>query len=198
MKKLLILCSFIAIFSCKTESTSTPPPTAPVELKTYTPEDFKEEIDELTSNSARSIYLEKIYRKDQKVRKAEQKAIQNFGYNSKEHLAAKHDFMQSDLINFAKIEQYLKTYPYPGMNQEGAEASSAPFIVIHHNMNLDYRNKHFKSLYEGWKKKNLTDGQLALYLNRSHKIKFGEMFNMPNPFTREAQIDSLAKRLKLL
>lgn len=198
MKKLLILCSFIAIFSCKTESTSTPPPPAPVELKTYAATDFKEEVDGLASNSARSIYLEKIYRKDQKVRKAEQKAIQDFGYNSKEHLEAKHDFMQSDLINFAKIEQFLETHPYPGVNQEGAEAAAAPFIVVHHNMNLEYRNKHFKPLYEAWKKKNISDGEMALYLNRSHKIKFGEMFNMPNPFTREAQIDSLAKRLELL
>jgi len=187
MKKLLLFSLFIAVFSCKTETTSTPPtPAPPAELKTYTPEDFKEEIGELTSNSARSIYLEKMYRKDQKARNAAQKAVQNFGYNSKEHLA-----------NFAKVEQFLKIYDYPGVNQEGAEAAAAPFIVIHQNMNLDYRNRHFQPLYKAWKKKNISDAEMALYLNQSHKLKFGEMFTMPNPFTREAQIDALIKKLEL-
>ena len=190
MKNLSLLI-LIFVFSCKTE------PSLP-EIITHSPEDFKEEIDALKSNSQRAIYLEKIFRTDQKVRNDEKKAIQNFGYDSKERKEASHKFKQTDYINFAKIEQFLKTHDYPNENREGMEAAAAPFYVIHHSGDLDYRNRHFKVLYEAYKRGDIQDGQMALFLNRSHEMKFGEMFNMPNPFTREAQIDSLIKRLELL
>ena len=190
MKNLSLLI-LILVFSCKTESASP-------EIITYSPTDFKEEIDALKSNAQRAIYLEKIFRTDQKVRTDEKKAIQKFGYDSKEHKAAMRKFRQTDIANFAKIEQFLKTHDYPNENREGMEAAAAPFYVIHHNGDLDYRNRHFKVLYDAYKRGDIRDGEMALYLNRSHKIKFGEMFTMPNPFTREAQIDSLAKRLELL
>lgn len=178
------------VFSCNTGS-SLP------EMINHLPTDFKEEIDALKSPSQRSIYLEKIFRTDQKVRKDEQKAIQDFGYDSKEHKAAQHKFRQTDIINFAKIEQFLKTHDYPNENREGMEAAAAPFYVIHHSGDLGYRNRHFSVLYQAYKRGDIQDGEMALYLNRSHEIKFNEMFTMPNPFTRAAQIDSLIKRLDL-
>lgn len=181
-----VLCLLLA--GCQPES----PP-----LETYSAEDFKSEIDELKSPSQRGIYLEKILRTDQKIKKEETKIIQTTGYNSKEHKTIRQKSLQTDNINFPKVEQYLKTHGYPIANREGIEAAATPLYIIHHNNDIAYRNNLFPILYQAFLRNDIQDREMALYLNRSHELKFGNVLTIPNPFTRAAQIDSLIKRLEL-
>lgn len=183
----------LCLFAIGCQSEYAPPP-----LKIYAPQDFQAEIEKLKSPSQKGIYLEKILRTDQKVKKEETKTIQTTGYDSKEHKAIRHKSLQTDNINFAKIEQFLNTHGYPIDSREGIEAAATPLYIIHHNDDLEYRNRLFPMLHQAFLSGEIQEREMALYLNRSHELKFGNVLTIPNPFTRAAQIDSLISRLELL
>ncbi len=157
------------------------------------------EIDRLTSNEAKEMYLEEIYKNDQLIRnsEAESKVIFKHGYNSKEHKDFNKRMMKEDEINRIKIDKYLKKYGYPQKDHFSQKALDAPWIVIHHETNLGNRNYHFPMLYEAYLNNDLDGDKFAFYLNRSHQIEFKSSLIMEQAYNTEEQIDTLIALLDL-
>jgi len=133
---------------------------------------FKTEIEDLKTVEKQIEYLEDIYRLDQKVRTDETKILEKYGYDSKEFNEAWIKINKTDNINLKKIETYLEIHGNPSILEHGKFACGAPWIVIHHDSNVDgARRRNFKYLYNAWKNKDLGGGPFAFYLNRFYALE---------------------------
>ena len=71
-----------------------------------------------------------------------------------------------DSINLSKIEFIFKEYGYPKADQVGYELISVPWLVLHHQSDIDVRDKYQKIIEE-----NVGDGLLKTYNWRSNNIR---------------------------
>ncbi len=160
--------------------------------------EIEKEIEKLKTNDDKKAFLEKVLKDDQKVRDGSDAAIiQEFGYDSKEHLEHTKIMWKQDEINVIKIEKYLEKFPYPKKTELGDDAAMAPWLVIHHSSNIGLRNKYFEILYQAYLDQNIDDGGFSLYLGRTYDFTFGERLKMKNPFRPEDEINALIKALGL-
>jgi len=156
-----------------------------------------DEVDSLNSEDQKKVFLEKIYKQDQKVRNDLNEIEIKYGYDSNERKEAIRQSIKVDKQNLQKIELYLEKYGHPSIEKHGEYASRAPWLVIHHSANLESKKKIFTYLYSAYKNEDLKPGSFSFYLERFHRIKFGNRFTLPNPYREDQLIDSLIKRLDL-
>jgi len=156
------------------------------------------EIAALETLEDKKDYLEKIFDEDQGTRGPEGSDIMlQYGKDSKEFMDYVKAQWKQDELNLHKIEKYLEKYPYPDEDQFGWKAASAPWTVIHHQTDLDKRNRNFDTLYQAYKDGHLDDGALSFYLGRTYQFTFGKRLEMESPFQSKDEIALLIKELKL-
>ncbi|MBQ4805198.1 hypothetical protein J8L88_20220 [Aquimarina sp. MMG015] len=155
------------------------------------------EVKSLYTNDEKMAFLEEIHLQDQKVRKNLAEVELEFGYDSDEKKGAIQQMIKNDRINLQKIELYLQEYGHPSKDTLGELAAGTPWIVIHHSGNIESRQRNFTYLYNAYINKDLKPGSFSFYLERFHRMKFGNRFTLPNPYKQEQLIDSLIKRLDL-
>jgi len=133
--KRLLLCFALCSLGCKDKDSENPLP-------------INEEIAELKTIGQKNDYLEKIFRADQDIRDGrDSELILKYGLDSPE-VKSFHSKMESiDALNLEKIELYLKEFGYPNKDSVTTEAAMAPWIVIHHSMDVDKRKGFFSVLY---------------------------------------------------
>jgi len=159
---------------------------------------FQIEVASLDTKEKQKIFLEEIYRMDQKVRTDETAILQEFGNDSKEHQAAWVTINKTDDDNLEKIELFLNRYGHPTLQDHGKKAVGAPWIVIHHTSKKGPRRRNFNYLYGAWKAGDLDGGRLAFYLNRMYaRENGGTRMVMKNPFTEDFEIDTLMEVMGL-
>lgn len=109
------------------------------------------DVSTLTTIELREQFLNEIYLQDQLVRENEADANQQFGYKSKEHLAAINEMVKYDQINLPKIEAYLKEFGYPNKSEYSSNALATPWLVIHHAQSeTSPRRRNFKYIYAAY------------------------------------------------
>lgn len=160
--------------------------------------DFAKEVKNLSTIDLQKEFLEKIYDLDQGSRKALIEIEVKYGYDSEERAEASKRMSDQDRRNFQKIELYLQQYGHPTIDKHGDKASGAPCLVIHHSGNIASRERNFKYLYTAYKNGDIKTGGFSFYLERLHRMKFGNRFTLPNPYKEEQLIDSLITRLDLV
>ena len=146
---------------------------------------LEQEITALDSAEKKKAYLEAIFADDQGVR-GEDKNGQNMG--------------EADASNMEKIEKYLDIHGYPKRSEVGETASSAPWIVIHHQPsynNDEIRHKYFPILYQAYWDENIKGSQMWLFLDRMYYNKHDKRFKMKSPYMEADAIDSMIQVLEI-
>ncbi|MDH5397064.1 MAG: hypothetical protein OEX02_02895 [Cyclobacteriaceae bacterium] len=160
--------------------------------------DYIAEVKSLNATESQVEYLMEIGRIDQGIRQLEKRILDAFGYDSKEYQEMLETMVQVDNENLAKIEAFLEVYGHPTIEEYGKKAANVPWYVIHHATGgMEPRIRNFKHIYRAWKKGDIEGGAVSFYLGRMHRIKFDQRFDMPGPFQREAEIDTLIQLLGL-
>lgn len=160
--------------------------------------EIDKQIAALTTQEAKESYLANIFDEDQRVRGPEDAEIMlKYGKDSKEYKDNVKALLKQDEINLQKIERYLEQYGYPDKDQFGWKAVSAPWAVIHHQSDLDIRNRNFEILYQAYLDGNIDDGAFSFYLGRTYTFTFGKRLEMQSPFQSKDEIALLIKELKL-
>jgi len=184
IKTLLLGLLLVALFSCK----QTNP-----QVKT----DIDKEIAQLVTDEDKRKFLEGILEDDQKVRNSEGADLMlKYGKDSKEYMDYAKVQWKQDEINLTKIEKYFEKYGYPS-KELGSDAIRAPWMVLHHQTDLDKRNRNFDLLYQAYLEGDLDGGSLSFFLGRTYEFTFGKRLKMENPFTSKDEINQLIKELKL-
>ncbi|SEM07208.1 hypothetical protein SAMN04487910_4052 [Aquimarina amphilecti] len=183
MNKIICYLLFVLIVACNKEDKIS--------------EEIILEVKSLVTNDQKIAFLEKIHRQDQKVRKALNEVELEFGYDSNEKEKAIQQMIKNDRANLQKIELYLQEYGHPSKDTLGELAAGTPWIVIHHSGSIESRQRNFAYLYKAYINEDLKPGSFSFYLERFHKLKYGNRFTLPNPYRQEQLIDSLIKRLDL-
>lgn len=156
------------------------------------------EISNLDTNEAKKNFLIKINEDDQKVRGEEGQRLQlEYGADSEEHMAWIDKQWEMDALNLYKIEKYIDTYGYPKIKDVGKEATFAPITVIHHQTDVDIRNRNFVTIYNAFKNGDVRDVGMTFYLGRTYQMMFNKRFEMPNPFTTEDEVKAIIKEMGL-
>jgi len=158
---------------------------------------IEEIIADLTSVEKQTQFLEELSTKDQAVRIFIQEQEQKFGWDSKEYQLAQRNFIETDSLNVLKIETYLKTYGHPTIEKHGKKATEAPWLVIHHNMDMGIRYNHFPYFYEAYKNGDLHENLFTIFLKRMHIIEYGSVIQWDKPYRTEEELDTLFKSLDL-
>jgi hypothetical protein len=159
---------------------------------------IKMEIENLDSLQDKKKYLEGILQDDQSVRdhKISSEIITQFGRDSKES----HDFgkamRQQDEINLYKVEYYLLVHEYPD-KEMGENATTAPWMVIHHAPEYEPRERNFRIIYDAYLKGSIGIDALSFFLGRMYEMKFGKRHRMENPYQMEDEVSQLMKKLGL-
>ncbi|MBK8626757.1 MAG: hypothetical protein IPN86_14690 [Saprospiraceae bacterium] len=141
---------------------------------------YQAEIDQLSTYVKQSEYLEKIYHLDQNIRNEN-----------------KSDLKEIDDVNLAKIEAYISKHGHPSLKTHTKEATIVPWIVIHHNPSKETSKKHFKTLYQAYKKGDIDGGDFTMYLGRYYSVVNNKRLDLESPYTEEFEIDTLVKALDL-
>lgn len=181
MKIVILLSISFFIFSCKKE----------------TIHNYQAEIDQLSTYVKQSEYLEKIYYIDQNIRTEGADLLQKTGEKSIEYKNNRDSMMKLDVINLAKIETYLSKYGYPSLKNHTEDAVLTPWLVIHHNPDKETSRKHFKALYQAYKKGDLEGGAFTLYLGRFYSVVYNKRLDLESPYTEDFEVDTLVKVLDL-
>lgn len=179
--KVLFVIFIILIFSCRKEAVH----------------NYQTEIDQLSTYIQQSEYLEKIYNLDQNIREEGSDLLQKTGAGSKAYKNNRDSMMKLDVINLAKIETYLTKYGYPSLKNHTEDAVLTPWLIIHHNPDKETSRKHFKALYQAYKKGDLEGGAFTLYLGRFYSVVYNKRLDLESPFTEEFEVDTLVKALDL-
>ena len=183
---LLLLLFFVAFISCKESS-----------VEENIVDDIRQEVRGLTSDDAKRNYLEKILEDDQRVRGSEgQQLALAYGADSEQHMNWVDTQIAMDDDNLHKIETYFDIHGYPSAAL-GADASTAPWIVIHHAQDYEARERNFATVYGAYQNGDIDDGAVSFYLGRMYRMKFGEGHTMENPYMPEDEIDFLIEALEL-
>ena len=106
--------------------------------------------------------------------------------------------MKLDVINLAKIEAYLSRYGYPSLKNHTEDAVLTPWLVIHHNPDKETSRKHFKTLYQAYKKGDIDGSAFTLYLGRFYSIVHNKRLDLESPYREEFEVDTLVKALDLV
>ncbi|MBK8887806.1 MAG: hypothetical protein IPN46_15200 [Saprospiraceae bacterium] len=71
--------------------------------------------------------------------------------------------------------------------------------MAYHSPQPKYGNfkKHFKTLYQAYKKGNLEGGAFTLYLGRYYSIVYQQRLDLKSPYTEEFEVDTIVKALGL-
>ena len=154
-------------------------------------------IAQLTTDSEKRIYLEKICAIDQKTRTDLSEIEIKYGHDSNERMEAIQLMAKADRLNLQKIERYLMAYGHPTKVKQGELATRAPWLVLHHSGGIEPRERNFTYLYEAYKKGDLKPSSFSFYLERFHRLKFGKRFTLPNPYREDELINALIDRLGL-
>lgn len=169
------------VFSCKEETAN----------------NYQAEIDQLSSFTKQSEYLEKIGDLDQKVRNDEIEILQKYGHLTQMYKNALDSIIKVDAINLAKIDAYLTKYGHPSLKTHSKEATRTPWIVIHHNPGKETSRKHFKTLYLAYKIGDIDGSAFTLYLGRFYSIVYNKRLDLESPYREEFEVDTLVKALDL-
>jgi hypothetical protein len=116
--------------------------------------------------------LEKIYHLDQNIRTEGSELLQKTGEKSIEYKNNRDSMMKLDVINLAKIEAYLSKYGYPSQKTHTEYAILTPWLIIHHNPDKETSRKHFKTLYQAYKKGDIDASAFTLYLGRFYHFVY--------------------------
>lgn len=181
---LIFLCVFVAFTSCETQS-----PTV---------DQIAEELEQIATIDLQKEYLQDILSTDQEVRSAISEMIENHGYDSEEHKKSEKAMSEVDEINLVKIEMYLDRFGYPTLKDHGSKACTAPYMVLHHQPDLDSRKRNFKYLYSAYESSDIDDHTLTFFLNRMYAMTYGERIEWDGPYLPEQELDTLFKSLNLL
>lgn len=179
---ILFIIFIILFFSCKEEAVH----------------NYQAEIDQLSTYVQQSEFLEKIYYLDQNIRTEGSELLQKTGEKSIEYKNNRDSLMKLDVINLAKIEAYLSKYGYPSLKNHSEDAVLTPWLVIHHNPDKETSRKHFKTLYQAYKKGDIDGSAFTLYLGRFYDIVYHERLDLESPYTEEFEVDTLVKALDLV
>lgn len=193
MKQLLFLVILVSLSACTKELDNNGQENsenATIELKTG--------FEDLKTIQEHRDFLESIWDLDQQVRKDAERAVQQKGYHSREHKEIIQKMIETDKENLAKIEGYLAKFGPPRIDPLGELAAQTPFIVIHHSMNLEVKERNFPYIYDAWSKKNLETDEFIFYLDRFYDLKFGKRLKLKNPYTEEDQVRALVTELDLM
>ncbi len=185
MKKLILLSPlFLLFFHCDLNNAK--------ELS------IQDEINALKTIEQQKSYLENIRTIDQSVRDENQKILKESGKTSQEYITSTYKMWGIDTTHFKKIETYLNTHGHPTLKKHGREAADTPCIIIHHAVGrAEPRIKHFKLLYEAYKKGDLSNTLFTFYLNRMYYYKFNSRIKWGEEYTEELEVDTLIKSLEL-
>lgn len=184
MSKFIYAVILLALISCKTEKSK--------KISN------KDRIVNLNSIEAQSVFLNEVFSQDQKVRKDEKVAIQQYGHNSPQHQAAIQTLMQVDEKNLENIEKYLEKHGHPKRNEHGREAADTPWLVVHHaNFGKGVRKKYFHTFYKAYKSGDIYGNALTMYLNRMYNFEFNSHIEWNRPYKEEEEIDTLIQMLGL-
>ncbi|MEM1216701.1 MAG: hypothetical protein AAGJ82_13490 [Bacteroidota bacterium] len=124
------------------------------------------EIIELGTEEEKKRYLENILKDDQKVRGSKgQDLMLQYGKDSKEHMDYVKAQWKMDEINLWKVEKYLEIHGYPS-KALGDNATTCPWMVIHHAQGYDTRERNFETVYKAYLKGDIDDGAISFYLGR--------------------------------
>jgi len=181
VNQVLLVISILFILSCKEEAVP----------------NYQAEIDQLSSFTKQSEYLEMIGDLDQKVRNDEIEILQKYGHLSKIYKNALDTIIKVDAINLAKIDAYLTKYGHPSLKTHSKEATRTPWIVIHHNPGKETSRKHFKTLYQAYKKGDIDGSAFTLYLGRFYSILYNKRLDLESPYREEFEVDTLVRALDL-
>lgn len=155
-------------------------------------------VEKLTDRRQQWIFLDSIGKRDQQVRNDETAALQQYGYDSKEHKQAKAEMMRTDASNLDCIEAYLAMHGHPSLEKHGMDASQVPGMVIHHSpYGMESRLRNFEYLYRGYLDHDVYESDLIMILNRAYQIKFGERIVWDRPYRSEEELDTLIRSLDL-
>ena len=161
--------------------------------------DVERQVEKLLTIEDKRKFLEKIFRDDQSVRDTEKSAalVLKYGLDSEEAMEYTRKMVDQDEKNLIKVKSYLDKFGYPSITNLGKEASTAPYIVIHHTPDVYVRNSFFKKLYKAYLNNHIDDTQLAFYLGRTYKSINREDFYIQSPFKSEDEINGLIEALGL-
>jgi hypothetical protein len=179
---ILFIIFIILFFSCKEEAVH----------------NYQAEIDQLSTYVQQSDFLEKIYHLDQNIRTEGSELLQKTGEKSIEYKNNRDSMMKLDVINLAKIEAYLSKYGYPSLKNHTEDAVLTPWLVIHHNPDKETSKKHFKTLYQAYKKGDIDGSAFTLYLGRFYSIVNNRRLDLESPYREEFEVDTLVKALDLV
>ena len=183
--KRFLLCFALCSLGCKDKDSENPLP-------------INEEIAALKTLGQKNDYLEKIFRADQDIRDGrDSELVLKYGLDSPE-VKSFHSKMESiDALNLEKIELYLKEFGYPNKDSVTTEAAMAPWIVIHHSMDVDKRKGFFSVLYQAYNDGFINTDQLELYLGRTYKFEYGTYPSGEGAYDPIEKINRLIEELNL-
>lgn len=184
----------LALISCQKEK-----PYHPLKktLRQSANQEIIDELKTLTSDSLKGEYLQEIYSLDQSLRREDAEYRQKYGYHPQAEKNRWKKINEVDNLNLQKIEAYLEMYDYPHPLLVGKTKSQTPWLIIHHASDIETREKNLDHLYQAYTDKRLPASYFAAYLQRWHKMKFGNMITLKNPFTNEEEITALFNALDI-
>lgn len=106
--------------------------------------------------------LKQIYHDDQRIRKA----TNMDELSGQDSINVWQEIIHLDSINLLKIDSIIENYGYPKKEIVGYDQVSVPWLVLHHQGNIEIRDKHQALIEE-----NFTGGLLNTYLRRSELIR---------------------------
>jgi len=159
---------------------------------------IEDEIKKLESVEDKKRYLENILEDDQKVRDGAKSAdiMLKHGKDSKEFRDYVETQWEQDEINLLKVEKYMEIHGYP-KKELGDEATTTPWMVIHHAQGYDARERNFEKVYEAYLKGDIDDGAISFYLGRMYEMKNRKRLKMESPYKSEDEINKLIQELNL-
>ena len=165
------------------------------------PTDIKREIENLSTDEEKSLYLNKLWHEDQNLRDGEEGTIiSKYGHSSDEHKAWVKEFKTKDNVIFQKLEFYLSHHGYPQNPSSFDELALNAFpIIIGHNHNYDSQLRLLPYLHEAYKDGNCALGDVVWVLGEMHESKYnGRRHEMTSSiYKTEDEFDELTKKLNL-
>lgn len=154
--------------------------------------EISNEIKELTNDSLRKKYLESIHHSDQYYRNNKEDLMDSMGRYSIEVSQASLDMMFNDILNLKRVLYFVDLYGYPTEQIYGETASSAAFLVIHHNYGMPFKYLGYVVLKDAWINGQLTTDRFDFYLHALLR----NFIKSDNEFTIEQLIEIADSQMK--
>jgi len=153
---------------------------------------------ELQNLTDKNEYLEYIYTIDQEIRgEKSSELLLEFGENSEEYKNFLFKMDSIDGLNYKRIELFLENFDYPDKKAFSKNATLTPWLVIHHNLDLEKRLKNFDILHKAYQNENLSISQFDLYLRRTYNIKHSKKIAWEGAYNPVEKIEWMIKELEL-